>query len=175
MTVDDVAAFADFVAQVPEGERRFLKDDLAGRADADQAPGVVAREKWARRLLAVDGQGHVAGFAGAFPGGGWSSHVAELRVLVSEHFRRRGVGRALARAALVEALDMGCTHAYVEVISEQEALVGMFQDLGFEPEALLADFVRDAGGDLHDLMLLTHRAEEQWGRNQVLGLGEVVG
>ena len=77
-------------------------------------------------------------------------------------------------AALLEALELGCSHAYVEVVAEQDALVAMFQDMGFEPEALLADFVRDGTGDFHDLMLLTHRASEQWGRSQVLGLDEVV-
>ena len=49
----------------------------------------------------------------------------------------------------------------------------MFQDLGFEPEALLSDFVRDGAGEFHDLMLLTHRADEQLSRQQVLGLNEV--
>ena len=91
-------------------------------------------------------------------------------MLVSSNRRGHGVGRALARAALLEALELGCSHAYVEVVAEQEALVAMFQDMGFEPEALLADFVRDGAGEFHDLMLLTHRAGEQWSRSQVLGL-----
>ena len=39
----------------------------------------------------------------------------------------------------------------------------MFQDMGFEPAALLPDFVRDGAGDFHDLMLLTHRADDQRG------------
>jgi GNAT superfamily N-acetyltransferase len=170
MTPDDAPAFSHFVSQVPEGERRFLKENLE---DPAEAFAKFLGDPNSRRVVAVDGN-DVVGLAGAFPGSGWSSHVAELRVLVSASHRRRGLGRALARAALVEALKLGCTHAYVEVVAEQEALVVMFQDLGFEPQALLSDFVRDGAGDFHDLMILTHRADDQLGRSQLLGLTEVV-
>jgi L-amino acid N-acyltransferase YncA len=170
LTLDAAAAFLAFAVQVPEGERRFLKEDLT---DPEESFAGFLRDSSSRRLAAFDADGKLVGLAGAFPGDGWSSHVAELRVLVSAAHRGHGLGRTLARAALVEALKLGCSHAYVEVVAEQEALVAMFQDLGFEPEALLPDFVRDGAGDFHDLMLLTHRADDQWGRNQFLGLNEV--
>ena len=169
MTGEDAEAFAQFVAQIPEGERRFFKEPVH-----DAAELLSGAEPGARRLVAVEPGGVIVGAAGAFPAAGWSSHVAELRVLVAAAHRRHGVGRALARAALAEALKLGCTHTYVEVVAEQEGLVGMFQDMGFEPEALLTDFVRDGEGNYHDLLLLTHRVNDQWSRNQLLGLDEVV-
>jgi L-amino acid N-acyltransferase YncA len=167
---EDAAAFEAFVSHVPAGEARFLKGNPD---DPAQAFAGFVRDPNARRLVAAEGD-ELIGVAGAFPDNGWSSHVAEIRVLVSADHRRRGLGRVLARSALVEALKLGCTHAYVEVVAEQEALVAMFQDLGFEPQALLTDFVRDGAGVFHDLMILTHRADDQWGRSQLLGLTEVV-
>ena len=95
-------------------------------------------------------------------------------MLVSAAYRGKGIGRNLARAVLLEALSLGCSQVYVEVVAEQEALVAMFQDLGFTPEALLPDFVRDGHGEFHDLMLLTHRSSEYWDRQQLLGMDEVV-
>ena len=170
LTPEDGPAFARFASGVPDGERRFLKESMENSEDELAAmlgvPGV-------RRLGAIEPNGDIVGLAGAFPGSGWSSHVAELRVIVAANQRRRGIGRALAQAALIEALELDCSQAYVEVVAEQEALVSMFQDLGFEPEALLADFVRDGAGEYHDLMLLTHRADEQLSRQKVLGLNEV--
>ena len=170
LTENDQAAFVTFVSAVPDGERRFLKEDLEHpeRTFASYFP--VHR---ARRLVAVDADGSVVGLAGAFPEDGWSSHVAELRVLVSGAHRHHGIGRQLAQAAVVEALRLGCTHAFVEVIAEQDGLVAMFQDLGFEPQALLPDFVRDGVGEYHDLMVLTLHADAQWNVSHVLGLGEV--
>jgi GNAT superfamily N-acetyltransferase len=169
MTPEDRSAFSRFVADVPEGERRFLKEQAGDHVDVLADSGSRAR-----RLVALEPSGDIVGAAGAFPAAGWSSHVAEVRVLVSASRRRRGTGRALARAALAEALKLGCTHTYVEVVAEQEGLVEMFQDMGFEPEALLVDFVRDGTGEFHDLLLLTHRAQDQWSRNTLLGLDEVV-
>jgi predicted GNAT family N-acyltransferase len=167
----DREGFDRFVASLSAEEKRFLKEDL----DPSHADGhLLPLTAGPRRLVAVEEDGEIAGVSGAFPGTGWSSHVAELRVVVSNARRRQGMGRALARAALVEALRLGCSHTYVEVVSEQEALVEMFQDMGFEPEALLEDFVRDAAGDYHDLMLLTHRADDAWGRSRLMGLQESI-
>ena len=69
----------------------------------------------------------------------------------------------MACAALVEAHDLQCSQVYVEVVAEQEALIAMFQDMAFEPAALLPDFVRDGAGDFHDLVLLTHRTHGDGG------------
>jgi ribosomal protein S18 acetylase RimI-like enzyme len=155
-STDDQAALGAFVSRIPEADRRFLPEDIS---DAG-----ALLERWignpcARRLLMLDGD-EIVGMAAAIRGTGWSSHVAQIEVLVAVSHRRRGLGRMLARRALVLALELGCTHVCVEVVAEQTALVRMFEELGFDPEALLRDFVRDAGGDCHDLMLLTHRVED---------------
>ena len=50
----------------------------------------------------------------------------------------------------------------VEVIAEQEETIAMFRALGFDPEALLADHVRDRSGQLRDLMVLAHSVDDQW-------------
>ena len=163
----DREPFVRFVASLSHEELRFLKENLD---PAEDALDRMLRVPGPRHQVAVDRSGEIAGVSGAFPGSGWSTHVAELRVVVSNARRGQGIGRALARAALVEALRLGCSHTYVEVVAEQEGLVAMFQDMGFEPEALLQDFVRDTAGDFHDLMLLTHRADEAWGRRRLLGL-----
>lgn len=161
----DRDAWLRFVADVPGGDERFLKEDLA---DQDSFAG------WVRdpgRLVAVDGD-EVAGTVAALPGRGWSSHVAELRLLVGGSYRGRGIGRALARRGLTTSLTLGCTHVYVEVVAEQESLIAMFGSLGFRPEAILEDFVRDSAGEPHDLLLLTHHAAENWSALTGLGLDE---
>lgn len=167
MRPEDGASFSRFMSRVPEGERRFLKE--SHQAAADALADDLRPDARARRLVAVAADGDVVGVAGAFPGSGWSAHVAELRVLVSAACRRRGVGRQLACAALVEAHDLQCSQVYVEVVAEQEALIAMFQDMAFEPAALLPDFVRDGAGDFHDLVLLTHSTHGDGGIPSLLG------
>jgi len=163
----DRAALERFLTAIPDADRTFLKEDV-------RDPAVVAA--WARpgeaRSIAVDDDGLVAGYVAVIPLHGWSSHVGELRLVVAPQLRGKGVGRLLARHAVVEALDLGLAKLVVEVIADQEALVAMFRALGFEPEALLTDHVRDRSGELRDLLVLAHLVEQQWASMAMAGIVE---
>lgn len=143
-----------FIARIPERDRTFFKEDVAD-------PGVI--HAWTRpgpaRSLAVE-NGEVIGSAAVVPLHGWSSHVGEVRVIVDPRQRGKGIGRALARQAVADALRLGLTKMVVEVTADENATIGMFRSLGFDPEALLTDHVRDKAGELHDLMILAHSAEQ---------------
>lgn len=153
-----------FLARVPEGDRTFFKENV-------DAPEVV--EAWARpgaaRAIAVDDD-RVVGYMAVVPLQGWSSHVGEVRVIVDPDSRGKGIGRALARHAVLEALSLGLTKMVVEVVADQEATIAMFRSLGFDPEALLAEHVRDQAGDLRDLMILSHSVEESWASMNASGI-----
>jgi ribosomal protein S18 acetylase RimI-like enzyme len=150
----DREAVERFIDRIPEGDRTFFKEDVAD-------PDVIAA--WTRpgadRAVALDGD-DVIGYVAVVPLQGWSSHVGEVRVIVDPEHRHRGVGRALARHAVREALELGLTKMVVEVIADQESTIGMFRAYGFDPEALLKDHVRDRSGELRDLMILAHSVEE---------------
>ena len=88
--------------------------------------------------MAVDGDGEVAGFVAVLPLPGWSDHVGEIRLVVLPRRRGEGLGRALARRALVEAVGVGPRKLVVEVVAEQGAALALFTALGFNGEALLA-------------------------------------
>jgi ribosomal protein S18 acetylase RimI-like enzyme len=160
----DGPALAAFLERIPEADRTFLKEDVAD-------PAVVAA--WAQpddaRSIALDG-GAVLGYLAVIPLHGWSSHVGEVRIVVDPAHRGRGVGRALARHAVMEAVELGLEKMVVEVIADQEALIAMFRAIGFEPEALLVDHVRDRSGALRDLLVLAHSVEAQWASMAAAGI-----
>ena len=162
----DREAMERFFARVPEGDRTFFKEDV------DDAQ-VVAR--WvgpgAGRSVAVDGE-EVVGSVAIVPLTGWSSHVAEVRVVVDPGHRGRGVGRDLTRHAVLEALDLGLRKLVVEVVADQDSAIGLFRSLGFDPEALLKDHVRDQSGELRDLMILSLDVEHSYRAMTAAGLGE---
>ena len=64
---------------------------------------------WARpgaaRVIAVE-DGEVVGSVAVVPLHGWSSHVGEVRLVVDPEHRGRGIGRALARQAVLEAMEL---------------------------------------------------------------------
>lgn len=162
----DREAIERFVERVPEGDRTFFKEDV-------QSPAVI--EAWTRpgtaRAVAVDG-GEVVGYVAVVPLHGWSSHVGEVRVVVDPERRGRGIGRALARCAVTGAIELELRKMVVEVVAEQEATIAMFRSLGFDPEALLTDHVRDQSGALRDLMILAHSVEAQWSSMVVAGIAD---
>jgi len=160
----DEAALVRFFERIPDSDRTFLKEDVAD-------PEVVAAwaSPGAARSIAVD-DGEVLGSVAVVPLHGWSSHVGEIRLVVDPAHRGRGVGRALARRAVHDAMDMALAKLVVEVIADQEALIGMFRALGFEPEALLADHVRDRTGEVRDLMVLANSVESQFASMAAAGI-----
>jgi L-amino acid N-acyltransferase YncA len=149
----DRRAIEHFLERVPEGDRTFFKEDVTD-------PEVIA--SWTRpgaaRSLAVDAD-TVLGYVAVVPLQGWSSHVGEVRVIVDPEHRGQGIGRALARHAVLEALRLGLTKMVVEVVADQAPTIAMFRSHGFDPEALLRDHVRDRNGELRDLMILAHSVE----------------
>jgi L-amino acid N-acyltransferase YncA len=167
--VADVDALRAFSARLPEEDRNFFKENV-------EDPGVF--EQWrsdsrTRRLVVSENE-DIIGYAGVVPLSGWSRHVAELREIVAADCRRRGVGRALARAALRQAWEMECRKIVVEVVSEQDATIAMFQMLGFEPEALLREHVRDRDGELRDLLVLAHHVDDNWRAWETVGFSETL-
>ena len=162
----DREALERFLARVPEGDRTFFKEDV-------EAPEVV--DAWTRpgraRAVAV-ADGDVVGYVAVVPLHGWSSHVGEVRVIVDPDHRGRGVGRALARRAVIEAAELELSKMVVEVVADQEPTIAMFRSLGFDPEALLVDQVRDQSGALRDLMILAHSVEAQWSSMIAAGIAD---
>lgn len=165
----DEPAIDGFIDRIPEGDRTFFKEDVD-----DPAVRAAWFRPGAARVLAVDGD-TVLGYVAVVPLTSWSSHVGELRVIVDPDQRGRGLGRALTRRAVLEALDLELTKLVVEVIADQEATIAMFRSLGFVPEALLTDHVRDQSGQLRDLMVLAYSVEASYAAIAVAGIQDELG
>ena len=162
----DSRPLSDFFEQIPESDRTFFKEDVGD-------PRVLA--DWVApdtgRTVAVE-DGRVVGVLAVVPLVGWSSHVGEVRLVVNPDHRGRGIGRRLARQAVLDAVDMGLGKLVVEVISDQAPLIAMFRGLGFEPEALLTDHVRDRSGQTRDLIVLANSVDEQFAAMSAAGVAD---
>jgi len=164
----DEDALRRFFGRIREGDRTFFKEDV-------EDPAVVAR--WttpgAARSIAVDGDA-VVGSVAVVRLHGWSSHVGEVRVIVDPDRRGRGIGRALAQAAILDALELGLKKLVVEVVAEEDSTIAMFRSLGFDPEALLSDHVCDHAGELRDLIILAHAVDDSFHAMLATGLADTV-
>jgi ribosomal protein S18 acetylase RimI-like enzyme len=162
-------ALVQFFAELPEGDRTFIKEDVTDPATVRGWAG-DGRARW----VALGDDGGVDGYVAVRRLPGWSDHVAELRLVVGPRRRGAGLGRVLARRAVSEAIASGATKLVVEVVAEQGAALALFTGLGFRGEALLEDHIRDRSGRLQDLMLLAHRVDATWSAMDTLGLPEAL-
>lgn len=153
-----------FFAAIPQGEHVFFKENIGDRRVLEE----LLREPRGCWLLARLG-GETVGVAAVVPGFGWSEHVGELRMIVAPAHRSRGLGAVLARRALQAAVDLGLEKLTVEALAEQQGVINLFRGLGFVPEALLADQVRDASGALHDLIVLSNPVQGAWAQLDAVG------
>jgi ribosomal protein S18 acetylase RimI-like enzyme len=147
----------------------LIKEDLT---DPDAVRGWAARP--GQHWVALDGQ-NIVGYAAVRPLPEWSDHVGELRLVVDPARRRAGVGRALARHALIEAVRAGRRKLVVELAADHENALAMFSSLGFTGEALLRDHIRDRNGELHDLVMLAHFVDGMWADMGAIGLSDELG
>lgn len=168
---DDVAAFLDFTQSLADHDLLFLRTDIT---DA----GVVA--DWldnveAGRIVTI-----IAARDGAVHGYGslhlsnapWSQHVGELRVLISESMRGKGLGRALTEAIFAQALERGIEKMVAQMTIDQKGAIATFEELGFKAEALLRDHVKDRTGRKHDLLVYSHDVDAFRSQMDAYGMAE---
>jgi RimJ/RimL family protein N-acetyltransferase len=102
----------------------------------------------------------------------WSPQVAEIRILIAPAARGGGLGRLLALECVNAARERGVEKLQVRMTPDQASAQRVFEDMGFQPEALLRDQVRDAGGATHDILILGLNLTRQGRQQVVYGLGE---
>jgi GNAT superfamily N-acetyltransferase len=100
----------------------------------------------------------------------WSQHVGEIRMVVSEDVRGKGVGRALSQETFALALGAGLEKRSVQMTVDQRGAITLFESLGFKAEALLRDHVRDVDGKTHDIVVLGHNVAQVRAQMEAYGL-----
>ena len=155
MGAKDAEGILAFARALPEHDLLFLRRDIT------DPEGVAA---WVRDVesgdsitVLAESNGKVVGYGTIHRNKvGWSQHVAELRVLVAESMRGKGLGRVLTQEAFAIALGQGIEKMMAQMTLDQKGAIAAFEGIGFRPEALLRDHVKDRAGQKHDLLVLSH-------------------
>jgi RimJ/RimL family protein N-acetyltransferase len=141
--------------------QQLLQDDLLYLEDDFQSPEIIARlvnaheaENW--RQIVAEADGSIIGYSAVRRLVGWSSHVADILLLVSPEWRRAGVGVVLAQAIFGAARELGVNKVIVEVLDEQHSGRAIFERLGFRVEGTLSKHARDRLGHYRDLLVLAY-------------------
>ena len=169
----DRAALLAFSSALPGHDLLFLPVDITRPAVIDA--WVDAIERGAVTTLLADRDGVVQGYAAVDRGQlDWSPHVAELRVLVAGAMRGKGLGRLLTQEAFALALELGIEKMVAQMTVDQKGAIAVFEGMGFRPEALLRDHVKDREGKKHDLLVLSHDVARFQSQMDAYGVSEAL-
>ena len=152
MSPADGEALMAFARELPPHDTLYMRRDITRQSGVDSwikelKDGVIYS------LLAEDTLG-VCGYSTINLNElEWTRHIADLRVATASRTRGRGLGRLLAREAFNIALALDIEKLLARMTPDQEGARVLFQELGFQPEALLRDHVKDRDGNYHDLLL----------------------
>ena len=167
MTHDDFDIVREFFTTLPKQSRLFLRDDVTKPEVFTKWFANMDYEKKLPLLALADGKlvGHAL-----LDGqqGGWSPHVAEIRVVVAPDFSKRAVGTVLAREVFDQAIARGFQKAVAQIMDTQTGARRMFERMGFTVEATLKGHVRDLDGNTHNLLIMTCQLEDVWSKMEEL-------
>ena len=171
MAAGDEAAVLTFAQALAPHDLLFLRRDIS-------QPKVV--EAWVRSIeagdivtvLAWSGERVVGCAAVVRDPLSWSPHVAELRVVIAESMRGKGLGHLLTQEAFSQGLQAGAEKLTAQMTLDQKGAQAVFEGLGFSVEALLRDQVRDRDGRKHDVLILSHDVARVSDRHAAYGLSE---
>jgi RimJ/RimL family protein N-acetyltransferase len=115
-----------------------------------------------RRLVVLDGDQIVADGSLELAGHGWGDNIAEIRLIVSQQFQRRGLGLVLARELYFIATEAKVDRIVARMMRPQEGAQKIMKRLGFHDEFLIPEHVRDQDGSWQDMIIMRCNLEDLW-------------
>jgi RimJ/RimL family protein N-acetyltransferase len=160
-----------FARRLDPHELLFLRRDI-------RQPKVVAA--WLREIDAGQYDTVLAWRDGAVVGCGtlvrdplsWSAHVAEIRVVIAKEVRGQGLGTRLIHEIFRMAITSGAEKIFAQMTTDQLGAIAVFEALGFRPEAVLRQHVKDQSGVAYDMVVLSVIVSEVESRLEAYGVAD---
>jgi RimJ/RimL family protein N-acetyltransferase len=155
MTGDDAAAVLSFAQSLGDEDVLFLRSDIT--TPEGVAYWVANIEQGTTASILAEVGKEIAGYASIHRNPArWTRRVGEIRVNVASRFRGEGLGRILVGEAFDLARSLGLKKLSAQMTVDQRAAQKAFRHLGFQVEAILADWVEDRTGRPHDLLIMAY-------------------
>jgi L-amino acid N-acyltransferase YncA len=154
MKPSDRDAILRFASQLSEGDLLFLRTDITDPAVVDGWIENLRKGTTITILAELDGE--LGAYASLHQDQArWTRRVGEIRVNAAARYRGVGLGRALVSEVFEVGKARGIKKLVAMMTPEQKGARTAVERLGFQVEALLADWVEDRRGQPHDLLVMT--------------------
>ena len=157
----DLNRLTVFFKSLPKEDRRYLRVDVT---DKDTIKQIIQSSKLGDsiRIIALIGDRIVADGLLELEKRKWRKHFGEIRLLVSDAYRRKGLGMILARELYLLAISEKVEEIIVQLMKTQKSSISIFRKMGFKQEAVLPDYVKDLEGTKRDLIILRCNINKMW-------------
>ncbi len=114
------------------------------------------------RIVTLHGDGIVADGTLELFKEEWRKYHGEIRVIVAEDFRRKGLGMIMMRELCLLAEKKKVEKIVAEIMRQQTAAMRICQKLGFQQKTTIPDYIRDITGKNQDLTIMTCDIKDFW-------------
>ncbi len=160
-TLDDLDILMDFYLALPDEDRRYLRVDVTDR-DVVKQRLELSKGGCLFRRGALDNDRIVAtGALEIFPDA-WRKHQGEIRVIVAEEFRRKGLGMIMMRELYLMAREKEVELLVTRQLRPQISARNICRKLGFREELMVPDYLHDLTGATQDMVLMACDMKDFW-------------
>jgi L-amino acid N-acyltransferase YncA len=156
MTPADRDALLAFARALPSDDLLFLRSDITDPEVVDEWVRNLGRRTITVLAEGVRGDGILGYGSLHFNETLWTRHVGEIRIQTGAAARGKELGTALAGAVFDIARALGLRKIQARMTPDQSGARATFEHLGFQMEALLADFVIDRDDQLRDMLIMSY-------------------
>jgi len=158
----DLDAAYNFFQAMPREDRNYLRFDITNKSIlADRIRQAVTGVDRKRLIALVDGKIAATGIL-EFQSEGWTRDVAEMRLIVGRDYRRKGLGKLMARELFMLCAREKVEEILVQMMRPQKAARSIMKRLGFREEHVLKNYARDFAGNKQDLILMRCKLADLW-------------
>lgn len=161
MTPADRQLLAECGCKLNREDLVFMRMDISRAEAVDEWCANIEHNR-TKTIIALDASGAIIGYASIHQNKLlWTRHLGEIRLFVLREYRDLGIGRVLAGMVLSLARQNGVKIVEVNVPRIQPEVQRVLQKLGFQPEALLTDWLMDPEGHTHDMIIMSFRFDDR--------------
>ena len=159
--MDDLENYMKFFRSLPPKDRKYL------RINVTDDNLVKERIKQIRsgnffRIVALKNDEIIASGALELYTDDWHKHHAELRVIVSRAYQRKGLGLIMNRELYMIAAQHNVKKVIARMMRPQTGAVKILHKLGFKEEYLIPKYVQDQNEIAQDLVIMTCDMKDFW-------------
>lgn len=150
-----------FFKSLPNYDRVYLRRDIT---DKETVKKIIKTSKSGEnpKIIALDKNIIIAYGLLELDNRHWKKNSAELRLLISKDYRRKGLGMLMSRELYSLAISKKVEEIIVKMMRPQKAAISIFNRLKFKQEAVITDYVMDLDGKKQDLIIMCCDVNEMW-------------